>query len=71
MEEETGRKSKPGNFVDEDGMVLGKHEGIWHYTIGQRKGLHLALGKPAFVKEIRPQTNEVVIGGAKVYFPIQ
>ena len=68
MEEETGRKSKPGNFVDEDGMVLGKHEGIWHYTIGQRKGLHLALGKPAFVKEIRPQTNEVVIGGAESVF---
>ncbi len=41
---------------------LGKHKGIIHYTVGQRKGLGLALGYPAFVLEIRPETNEVVVG---------
>ena len=45
-----------------DGKVLGRHKGIIHYTVGQRKGLGLALGYPAFVLEIRPETNEVVIG---------
>jgi len=51
-----------GNFVDEDGNILGKHKGIIHYTVGQRKGLGLALGYPAYVKEIRADKNEVVIG---------
>ena len=45
-----------------DGKILGPHKGITHYTVGQRKGLGLALGYPAFVIEIRPETNEVVIG---------
>ncbi len=51
-----------GNFVDKDGKVLGRHKGITHYTVGQRKGLGLAMGHPVFVTEIRPDTNEVVIG---------
>ena len=51
-----------GNFVTLDGKVLGRHKGIVHYTVGQRKGLGIALGYPAFVIEIRPETNEVVIG---------
>lgn len=51
-----------GNFVDQDGNVVGRHKGIIHYTIGQRKGLNLSLGKPVFVTEIRPESNEVVIG---------
>lgn len=51
-----------GNFVDIDGKVLGKHEGYPFYTIGQRKGLGIALGFPAFVTEIRKETNEVVLG---------
>ncbi len=50
-----------GMFVDEAGNVLGKHKGIYHYTVGQRKGLGIALGRPAFVKEIRVGTNEVVL----------
>lgn len=50
-----------GNFVDSMGNVLGKHKGIFRYTIGQRKGLGIALGQPMFVKEIRPDTNEVVL----------
>lgn len=55
-------KIPQGNFVTLDGKILGKHKGITHYTVGQRKGLGLALGYPAFVLEIRPETNEVVIG---------
>lgn len=62
LEEETGKKSCPGNFVDKTGKILGTHKGITHYTIGQRKGLELAFGHPVFVTEIRPETNEVVIG---------
>ena len=55
-------KIKPGNFVDKEGNVLGRHKGIVYYTIGQRKGLGLSLGRPVFVTDIRPRTNEVVIG---------
>ncbi len=54
-----------GNFVDEDGKILGKHKGIIYYTVGQRKGLNLALGYPVFVKEIRAEENEIVIAGEK------
>jgi tRNA-specific 2-thiouridylase len=50
-----------GNFVNEAGEILGKHKGITNYTVGQRKGLGIALGKPVFVSAIRPETNEVVI----------
>lgn len=60
--EYTGKKLPKGNFVDKSGNVVGTHEGITHYTIGQRKGLNLAMGHPVFVTEIRPETNEVVIG---------
>ncbi|MFT3985809.1 MAG: tRNA 2-thiouridine(34) synthase MnmA [Lachnospiraceae bacterium] len=51
-----------GNFVLADGTVIGRHKGVIHYTIGQRKGLNLSMGHPVFVREIRPETNEVVIG---------
>lgn len=63
LESEVGKKKlpKPGNFVDTNGNILGKHKGITHYTIGQRKGLGIALGHPVFVKEIRPETREVVL----------
>lgn len=62
IERETGKQIENGNFVDIYGNVLGKHKGITHYTIGQRKGLGIALGHPIFVTEIRPETNEVVLG---------
>ena len=62
IEENAGVTIPEGNFVTLDGKVLGKHKGIIHYTVGQRKGLGLSLGYPAFVLEIRPETNEVVIG---------
>jgi tRNA-specific 2-thiouridylase len=51
-----------GNFVDKTGKVLGKHEGYPFYTVGQRKGLGIALGEPVFVTEIRPDTNTVGTG---------
>ena len=52
----------PGNFVDKSGNILGQHKGIVYYTIGQRKGLGIALGRPVFVTDINPRTNEVVLG---------
>ena len=55
-------KVKGGNFIDKHGKVLGQHKGYPFYTIGQRKGLDIALGKPAFVTEIMPETNTVVLG---------
>jgi tRNA-specific 2-thiouridylase len=57
-----------GNYVNTDGEVIGKHKGLIHYTVGQRKGLNLAMGQPVFVLELRPQTNEVVIGNANEVF---
>lgn len=62
IERETGVSIPTGNFVDVHGNILGTHQGITHYTVGQRKGLGLALGHPVFVTEIRSETNEVVIG---------
>ena len=51
-----------GNFVSIHGDILGKHEGYPFYTVGQRKGLNIALGKPMFVTDINPETNTVVLG---------
>ncbi len=62
IERATGKTSTEGNFVLEDGTVVGKHKGIIHYTVGQRKGLNLSMGKPVFVLRICPESNEVVIG---------
>ncbi len=62
IERYTGRSAESGNFVDMQGNVIGRHKGIIHYTVGQRKGLGIALGQPAFVVGIRPETNEVLIG---------
>ena len=53
-----------GNFVTPSGEILGKHKGYPFYTVGQRKGLDIALGKPVFVTEIIPETNTVVLGEA-------
>lgn len=51
-----------GFFVDKNGNILGKHKGYPFYTIGQRKGLDIALGRPVFVTSINPTTNTVVLG---------
>lgn len=61
IKKETGTSFERGNFVDTQGNVLGTHKGIIHYTVGQRKGLGLTAPTPLFVKELRPETNEVVI----------
>ncbi len=52
----------PGDFVDRSGKVLGRHRGITHYTVGQRRGLELPMGERVFVAEICPESNQVVIG---------
>ncbi len=64
----TGKPDVPGNFVDRAGNVMGRHKGIIHYTVGQRKGLGLSLKEPAFVLEIRQETNEVVLGYGREIF---
>lgn len=68
IEESMEKKLPQGNFVTADGEVLGQHKGILHYTIGQRKGLGISMGHPIFVTEIRPDTNEVVIGESEDVF---
>ena len=63
-----GKLPPPGDFVDEEGNVLGRHKGIVNYTVGQRKGLGIALGYPAYVKRIDADNNLVVLGNeASVY----
>ena len=57
-----GKVCQPGNFVLTDGTVVGRHRGFPNYTIGQRKGLGIALGQPMFVLAIRPEDNTVVLG---------
>ena len=59
---ETGREPKPGDFVDLQGHVLGRHRGITRYTIGQRKGLGLSFGQPMYVTKIDPALNQVTLG---------
>ncbi|KYH32370.1 tRNA-specific 2-thiouridylase MnmA [Moorella mulderi DSM 14980] len=53
---------KPGPILDVKGRVLGRHRGLPYYTIGQRKGLGLALGKPYFVVALDPERNAVIVG---------
>ena len=55
-------KVNGGNFMSTDGKILGKHKGYPFYTIGQRKGLEIAVGEPLFVTEILPEINTVVLG---------
>jgi len=62
VEEYIGEVPPPGQFRLASGEYLGPHRGIHRYTIGQRKGLGLALGKPVFVTKIDPQTREVWLG---------
>lgn len=57
----TGKTYPEGDFVDPEGHILGRHKGIIHYTIGQRRGLGVSGGRPLYVKEIRPGDNTVVL----------
>lgn len=55
-------KVKKGNFVDEDGNIMGTHDGYQLYTIGQRRGLNLKKPRPYFILDIRPSKNEILLG---------
>ncbi|GJE41706.1 tRNA-specific 2-thiouridylase MnmA [Methylobacterium soli] len=54
--------ARPGEIVDLDGRPLGSHEGIIHYTVGQRRGLRLAVGEPLYVVRLEPESARVVVG---------
>lgn len=68
MVEEYGIHVESGDFISKDGKVLGTHKGYYAYTIGQRKGLGIAAEKPYYVVEIRPETNQVVLGSSEDLF---
>ena len=55
-------ETTPGDIVELDGTVVGRHEGIEHFTIGQRRGLGISKGKPRFVVRLEPESRRVVIG---------
>lgn len=61
IEEYTGKKYPPGNFVDINGNVLGRHKGIIRYTVGQRKGLGISHERPLFVLAVNPKENTVIL----------
>ncbi|MDO8569011.1 MAG: tRNA 2-thiouridine(34) synthase MnmA, partial [Dehalococcoidales bacterium] len=62
LEEHMPDTANPGPILDTEGHVLGEHRGIQFYTIGQRRGLHLAAGEPRYVVGIEPERNTIVIG---------
>lgn len=62
IEEYSGKKAPKGEFVDEDGNILGEHQGIYRYTIGQRKGLGVTFGEPRFVTNLNAKENKVTLG---------
>jgi len=68
IEENSDKTISTGNFVDTEGNVLGRHRGIIHYTVGQRKGLGISLGKPMYVVSIDAKNNNVVLGDEKNVF---
>ena len=59
-----GEPDRPGDIVDLSGKVLGRHNGFWHYTIGQRKGLGIGGGTPFYVVDLNACRNQVVVGRA-------
>ena len=66
--ERCGVSMPAGDFVTPDGEVLGRHKGITHYTIGQRKHLGIAVGEPVYVLKIDPQSNTVTLGSGDLLF---
>ena len=64
----TGREPLPGDFVDGEGRVLGRHRGIEHYTVGQRRGLGLSFSRPMYVTAVRPEDGTVVLGPGEALF---
>lgn len=71
LRERAPERIVPGNFVDKQGNILGRHQGLVHYTVGQRKGLGVTFGKPMFVVGFNPERNEVVLGESEdVFAPV-
>ncbi len=68
IQKRMGSLPPAGDFVDTEGNILGQHRGIVHYTVGQRKGLGIAFGKPMFVLKIDPVKNQVVLGESGTEF---
>ncbi len=68
LERYTGKRFESGDFLDLDGNILGRHAGAVRYTVGQRKGLGIALGKPAYVCRKDMQANTVTLGGNEDLF---
>ena len=68
LEKYTGREEKKGYYTDKEGNILGEHSGISRYTIGQRRGIGIALGRPVFVTEIDPVKNIVTLGDEEELF---
>ena len=64
----SGVEAVPGDFIDKNGKVLGKHKGFFKYTVGQRKGLGIAAEKPLYVCAIDPAANTVTLGGSEELF---
>ncbi len=58
----TGKTYPEGDFLSTNGNILGKHRGIIHYTVGQRKGLGISAAYPLYVQKILPETNQVILG---------
>lgn len=63
LERYTGHAAEPGDFLDSKGNVLGRHRGVTHYTVGQRKGLGVSFGRPMYVTKIDAGHNTVTLGG--------
>jgi tRNA-specific 2-thiouridylase len=63
-----GSLGEPGDLVDCRGRVLGRHRGLEYYTVGQRRGLRVPAAAPYYVVEIRPETNQVVLGYKNEFF---
>jgi tRNA-specific 2-thiouridylase len=68
--EEQGKKpeAQPGEVVSTDGQVLAQHQGIHNFTVGQRRGLGVAVGSPLFVIRIEPETNRIIVGPEQELF---
>jgi tRNA-specific 2-thiouridylase len=62
LERHSGLSARAGDIVDEHGTVVGAHDGFWHYTVGQRRGIGVASAEPLYVLATRPEANEVVVG---------
>ena len=67
IEKTTGKKSEPGDFVNQEGEIVGQHKGYYGYTIGQRKGLGISAPKPYYVTEICPEENKSFWEAMKIY----